>query len=164
MSRMPKNTGNEQKSVKPKVRAILDRWGWFWWANPGSPFGKSGISDTCAIKAGVMLCVESKFGSNKATALQIGFLNSINMENGFGLVVNEKTLVDLDIFLGMFDAATKLAGDGKVAPADIGGPMLDALKRLQDYPRDLDEFARTQRAKSETLATKHAYPVDTHRG
>ena len=155
MSRMPKNTGNEQKSVKPKVRAILDRWGWFWWANPGSPFGKSGISDTCAIKSGVFLAIESKFGSNTATALQIGFLNSINMENGFGLVVNEKTLVDLDIFLGMFDAATKLAGDDKVAPADIGGPMLDALKRLQDYPHDLDEFARTQRAKSKTLATKH---------
>ena len=149
---MPK-TGNEQRSVKPKVRKMLDKYGWFWWANEANGFGRSGKSDTCAIKNGVFLAIESKFGDNRATALQIGFLNSICVEGGFGLTVSEKTLPALDKFLGNFDRSTSLVARGEKVGADVGGPMLDALKLLQDYPRDMHEFAaqkreRTRRAKA----------------
>lgn len=152
MSRMPK-TGNEQRSVKPKVRKIFDKYGWFWWANEANGFGRSGKSDTCALKNGVFIAAESKFGENRATALQIGFLNSVNMEHGFGLVVNETNLHAFDTFLSCFEKSASLVGQGHTVGAEIGGPMLDALKLLQDYPRDMNEFAaqkreRTRRAKA----------------
>jgi hypothetical protein len=160
---MPK-TGNEQKSVKPKVRKLFDKYGWFWWANEANGFGRSGKSDTCAFKNGVLIAAESKFGTNGATALQIGFLNSICMESGFGVVVNEKNIGALEIFLKSFDHSASLVARGEKVGADVGGPMLDALKLLQDYPRDMHEFVaqkrkRTERAKK-ALAGENSDEAD----
>lgn len=143
--RMPK-IGNEQRSVKPKVRALLTKYQWFWWGN-SSGFGKTGISDTCAFKAGVFLAVESKFGYNKATARQIGFLVSINTESGFAFVVNEKNIDQLEVFLKHFGEAAAMVQQGKKPGAETGGPLIDAIRALTDYPKTVEEFAEQQAAK-----------------
>lgn len=153
MSRMPQ-TGNEQKSVKPKVRKLLDRYGWFWWAQDAGPFGTNGKSDTAALKAGVFMAIESKFGNGRATALQIGYLNSVAMEDGFAFIVNEQTLPQLEIFLKHFGQATDFVrkSKGKTPDAEIGGPLLDALKVLTDYPHDMNEYARRKAARKKLAA------------
>src|SRR6056297_1495686 len=57
-------------------------------------------------KHGVFLAIETKFGSKRPTPAQIGYLESIHAENGFGFVVNEKLLGDLDVWLTLFERAT----------------------------------------------------------
>lgn len=142
MSAMPK-TGNEQKTVKPKVRKILDKYGWFWWATPMNGYGRTGISDTIAMKAGITMAIESKFGGRRCTAQQIGFLNSISEQPAaFGLVVNEKNFDVFAKFVAAFEVATALTAQKKGVPADTGAPMLDTLKILTDYPRSMEDFTR----------------------
>lgn len=139
MSSIPK-TGNEQKSVKPVVRRLLDKYHWFWWGHPASMFGKSGISDTLAIHNGVFLAIESKFGGKKATAKQIGYLNSVTAEGGFGLVVNEKLLGELETFLDHFSRSTDIIAAQKKIGPEVGAPMLDALRALTAYPKSMEEY------------------------
>ena len=81
-----------EKDVKAKVKKLLDQYKWFWFMPPANAYGRSGIADILALKAGVFLAIETKFGSNKPTALQIGFLNSITAESGYGFVVNDQNL------------------------------------------------------------------------
>jgi hypothetical protein len=143
MSAMPK-TGNEQKTVKPVVRRLLTKYGWFWWGHSAGVFGKSGISDTLALHTGVFLAIESKFGRRRATAQQIGYLNSITAENGFGLVVNDKLLDQLEIFLDHFNRSTQTISEQKRIGADVGAPMLDALKALTAYPKTMEDYVASR--------------------
>jgi Holliday junction resolvase len=144
---MPKK-GNEQRSVKPKVRRLLTKYGWFWWGNPRfGPAGKSGVADICGIKDHVFLAVETKFGEGAPTALQIGFLNSVTMEGGFGFKVDETNIDALETFLKHFQAAVNIVAAKHMPPPEIGGPLLDALKALTDYPKDLQEYAAQKEAR-----------------
>lgn len=120
-----------EKDVKKKVKALLDKHGWFYWMPPANAYGRSGISDFNVIKAGVFLAIETKFGPNKPTAMQTAFLNSINAEGGFGFVVNDNNLNWLGTFLEDFDAQTALVGkEGKMAN-EAGARMVDAIRALQ---------------------------------
>jgi hypothetical protein len=120
-----------EKDVKKKVKALLDKFGWFWWCPPANAYGRSGISDFHALKNGVFLAIETKFGSNKPTAMQLGFLNSINAESAFAFVVNETNLDWLEAFLEDFGAQAELvAGEGKMAN-DAGARLVDAIRALQ---------------------------------
>lgn len=95
-----------EKDVKREVKKLLDAHLWFWWMPPANGYGKAGISDFNAVKQGVFMVVETKFGSNKPTALQIGFCNSVAAEKGIALVVNEKNLNQLASWLELFDDLT----------------------------------------------------------
>lgn len=144
MSKEPANTGNEQKSVKPKVRSLLNKYKWFWWGNAAGPYGVTGISDTSAFKAGVFMAIESKYegGGHTLSARQIGFLNSISMEQGFAFVVNQNNLGHLETFLRNFGLAAAMVQRGKKVGPDKGGPMLEAIKALTDYPISVEAYAQ----------------------
>src|SRR6056297_353525 len=93
---MAQRTFETEKDVKAEVKKLLTKHGWFWWMPPGNGFGKGGVADFNALHHGVFLAIETKFGSKRPTPAQIGYLESIHAENGFGFVVNEKLLGDLD--------------------------------------------------------------------
>jgi Holliday junction resolvase len=120
-----------EKGVKDKVKKLLVKHGWFYFMPPANAYGRSGISDFIALKAGVMLAIETKFGSNKPTAMQKAFLESINAESAFGFVVNEGNLDWLAAFLEDFGAQTELvASEGKMAN-EAGARLVDAIRALQ---------------------------------
>lgn len=122
-----------EKDVKKKVKAILDKHGYFWWSPPANAYGKAGISDIHAIKVGVFLAIETKFGGNKATALQVGFLNSIRAEDGYGFVVDEKNVEFLDQFLESFAIAAEAQGNRQPIPEEHGSRMLNCIYMLTRY-------------------------------
>lgn len=85
--------------VKAAVKKLLTDAEWFWWMPPSNAYGRSGISDFHALKAGQFLAIETKFGSNTPTAMQVEFLKSVAVHDGWYLVVNEKNLDVLDELL-----------------------------------------------------------------
>jgi hypothetical protein len=127
-----RQTYAKEAHVKDDIKVILDRWGWFWFMPPANAYGKSGISDIIAVKNGTFLAIEAKFGSNKPTAQQIGFLNSIRSADGFAFVVNEKTLPWLDAFLEDFDASTIAQTKGEKITEEQGSRMMNALNELSN--------------------------------
>jgi hypothetical protein len=121
----------KEKDVKLRVKTLLDKHGWFWFMPPANAYGRTGISDFIAIRAGVMLAVETKFQS-KPTPMQVGFLRSIAAESGMAFLVDEKTIETFASWLAAFDTATKMAGEGKTPGAEVGGPLLDAIKAMTE--------------------------------
>jgi hypothetical protein len=63
-----RKTYTKEAHVKDDMKALLDRFGWFWFMPPANAYGKSGISDIIALKRGTFMAIETKFGSNKPTA------------------------------------------------------------------------------------------------
>lgn len=123
-------TFQTEKDVKAEVKKLLDQHGWFWWMPPANGFGKAGIADFNAIKKGVFLAVETKFGPRKPTNMQVGYLNSVIAEDGFGFVVNETTLNSFGIWLAAFDRATTAVSQGEKPNDEDGAAMLDAIHTL----------------------------------
>lgn len=122
-----------EKAVKAKVKQLLTKHDWFYFMPPANAYGKGGISDIIAIRSGTFMVIETKFGYNKPTPLQVAFLNSIRAEDGFAFVVNDKNIDWFAAFLESFDAsvvATSRKED--VAPED-GARMLNALPKLMPY-------------------------------
>lgn len=122
-----------EKDVKAKVKKLLDKHGWFWWMPPANGFGKAGISDFNAIKNGVFMAVETKFGSNMPTAMQRAFLESVNTESCFGFVVNELSLEWFESFLEDFEASTVLAMKSQKLNNAAGARLIDAIRNLQIF-------------------------------
>jgi hypothetical protein len=122
-----------EKDVKAKVKRILDKYKWFWCCPPANAYGKTGISDFLMWWAGSSGAIETKFGSNKCTAMQIGFLNSIRMEKGFAFVVNEKNIDALDQFLESFAIAVAAQSRGEPVPDEHGSRMLNCIYLLTRY-------------------------------
>jgi len=122
---------NNEGDVKRAVKKLLDADKWFWWMPPANGFGKAGISDINAIKSGVFMAIETKFGSNKPTPLQIGFLNSVRSESGFAFVVNEKRIGTLGNFLAAFKRATEAQQQGQQPTPEDGAMMLNCIREMQ---------------------------------
>lgn len=127
-----RKTYSKEAHVKDDVKALLDKHGWFWFMPPANAYGKSGIADIIALKRGTFLAVETKFGSNKPTAQQVGFLNSVRACDGFAFVVNEKVLAWLDAFLESFDIAAEARMKRQEVPPEHGARMLNALAELSN--------------------------------
>ena len=119
-----------EKDVKASVKKLLDKHGYFWWMPPANGFGKVGVSDFNALRAGVFVAVEPKFGGNKPTVQQRAYLESVIAEGGFGFVVDEKTLDKLESWMDAFDrAAQNVSNKKEVAPED-GALMLDCIREM----------------------------------
>lgn len=125
-------TYRSEKDVKRKVKALLDKWDWFWWSPPANAYGKSGISDFHAIKYGCFIAIETKFGYNKPTPMQIGFLNSIRACKGTAFVVSEKNIDWLEAYLESFQISTEAASRGEPMLPEHGARMLNALAELSN--------------------------------
>lgn len=125
-----RKTYSKEAHVKDDVKALLNKFDWFWFMPPANGFGGSGISDFIAVKRGTFLSIETKFGSNKPTAMQIGFLNSIRANDGFAFIVNEKNLGWLEAWLESFDLAINCVAQKMQVPPEHGARMLNAIAEL----------------------------------
>lgn len=134
MSKMPGTDKRQQDEggVKKQIKAILNRYEWFWWMPPMNGYGQSGVSDFNAVKTGMFLAVEAKSGKNKPTPQQIGFLNSIRAQDGFAFVVNEGNLTFLDQFLAALDRSVAARVEGRDPTDEDGSLMLNAIKALTE--------------------------------
>jgi Holliday junction resolvase len=123
-------TAKKEKDVKHKVKAILAKHGWYWWMTPANGFGRSGIADICAIKAGVFMAIETKFGKNTASAMQKGFLNSIHAEQCFAFVVSDQNVEWFQAFMTAFDEAATAQMNKQEVKTETGAMMLNAIREL----------------------------------
>lgn|SRR5574343_994392 len=127
---MSKRTYVKEADVKAEVKNLLKKHKYFWWMPPANGFGKVGVSDFNALRAGVFLAIETKFGGNRPTPLQVAYLNSIHAEGGLAFVVDEKRIDKFAGWLEAFDRAAECAAQKKpVADAD-GAYMLDAIREM----------------------------------
>ena len=121
-----------EKDVKKEVKKLLDKHKWFWWMPPANGFGKIGVADFNAIRGGVFMAVETKFGANKPTVHQKAYLSSILAEDGFGFVVTDKNLDWFASFLQSFDKAAAGFANKTEPETEDGAMMLNAIKELTD--------------------------------
>lgn len=119
-----------EKDVKKRVKELFNREGWFFWMPPANGFGKIGVSDFNALKDGVFLAVETKFGKNTPTVQQKAYLQSIHAAGGLAFVVSEQTLEWFDIWLQTFARAAKAAQKQTPPSQEDGATMLDAAKAM----------------------------------
>jgi hypothetical protein len=116
--------------VKRHVKKLLDTHNWFWFMPPANGYGRTGIADILAIRGGVFLAIETKFGRNKPTPMQVGFLQSIIAESGFGFVVCEKRIDWLKSWLEAFDRAAEAAAINQRPAPEDGAMMLNAIREM----------------------------------
>lgn len=121
---------HDEKGVKANIKLLLDHYGWFWWMPPANGFGKVGISDFNALKSGVFIAIEAKFGSNKPTIHQRAFLDSVQACDAFGFVVNDQNLDHLSWFLKDFQGQTDLVATEQKMENEAGARMIDAIRAL----------------------------------
>lgn len=122
----------DEKGVKENVKRLLDAFGYFWWMPPANGFGKVGVSDFHALKNGVFIAIETKFGSNKPTVHQKAFLESVQACEAFAFVVTDKNLEWLKSFLDDFQGQTDLVASEQKMSNDAGARMLDAIRALTE--------------------------------
>lgn len=120
----------KEKDVKKAVKKLLEKYQWFWWMPPANGFGKSGIADFNAVKNGVFLAIETKFGSNTLTPLQLAYLRAVHGEHCIAFVVNEKRLQSLEAWLESFDKSVQAAVAQKEASSEDNEKMLMAVVEL----------------------------------
>ena len=124
-----------EKDVKTQVKKLLDKHSWFWFMPPANAYGRSGISDFCAIRNGVFLAIETKFGKGKVSPLQRGFLGSVMSQHAFGFVVNENNLDWLDRWLTGFERSAQSIAENKTMKHEDGAELIDALSALTELLR-----------------------------
>lgn len=120
----------KEADVKKQIKKVLTDRGWWWFMPPANAYGVGGISDILCLKDGVFLAVEAKFGDNKPTPLQKGFLNSVNAAGGIGVVVNETTVGSFERWLDLFQQSADLVAQRKQVPPEMGAEMLDLLQAM----------------------------------
>lgn len=121
---------SNEKDVKRDVKKLLDKHNWFWWMPAANGYGATGIADFNAIRGGVFLAVETKFGKNKPTVRQKAYLTSIQSETGIAFVVNEKTLPVFEGWLAAFDRSMEAAAKQENPSQEDGAYLIDAIRLL----------------------------------
>ena len=119
----------KEADVKTYVRRILDKHKWFWWCPPANGFGRPNV-DFNALKSGVFLAIETKFGSNKPTLLQCAYLSSVLAEGGFAFVVNDKNLEIFEAWMQLYAEACDDVLKGMLPDQIDGAAMLDCIREL----------------------------------
>lgn len=123
---------NNENDVKKQIKVLLARHGYYHWPTMQTGMGTVGASDRLAIKRGVFLAVEAKFGKRKLTSNQAQFLEAINAEDAFGFVVSEKSIDHLQTFLETFDRMAEAASKGQKPAPEDGSSNLEAIRLLTE--------------------------------
>lgn len=121
-----------EKDVKKRIKQLLDLHGWFHWMPAANGYGQQGVPDHAAIKNGVYLVIEAKFGYNKPKPLQKAFAAQIIANDAFAFCVNEKNIDHLAWWLESFELATQAQSRGEPLSDDHGSRMLNAINVLTD--------------------------------
>lgn len=88
-----------EAKVKKEVKKILDELECYYFFPATGGFGKSGVPDIVVCYLGHFVGIECKSGDNKPTLLQEKNLENINKSKGSSIVVNEKNLPNLKMWL-----------------------------------------------------------------
>lgn len=120
----------DEKGVKSKIKQLLNQHGWFTWMPGANGYGQQGVSDHLAIKDGVFLAIEAKFGHNKPTAVQKSFAAIVNANNCFAFCVNERNIDHLAWWLESFAAMVECQQKGEPIPDDHGARVLNAVAAM----------------------------------
>lgn len=102
----PEHTYTSERTVKNAIKKVLTANGWFWWMPPANGYGRAGIADMHALRDGVFLAIETKFGKNKPTPMQEDFLASVLQSGGHAVVVNEKNIPQFEQWLQLHARTT----------------------------------------------------------
>lgn len=120
-----------EDDVKKLVKEILDEYEWWWWMPAGSEFGKNNVDfNALCAKGGTFMAIETKFGNNKPTALQLAFLESVQSCDGLAFLVHEENIEWLRSFLAAFTRAAKRVAMKEPEDEADGALMLNALAAL----------------------------------
>lgn len=120
----------DEKGVKTLIKRLLDFHGFFHWMPPANGFGMLGVHDHNAIKTGVFLTIEAKFGTNKPTPMQRSFAAQIIANDAMAFCVTERNIDHFAMWLESFEVATRYQLEGKEIPAEHGSRMLNAMQVL----------------------------------
>lgn len=121
-----------EKGVKELVKRLLNFHGWFTWMPAANGYGQQGVHDHLAIKDGVFLTVEAKFGTNKPRPTQKQFAMQIIANDGFSFCVNEKNIDHLAMWLESFAIAAHREQQKQPPSDEHGARMLNAISALTD--------------------------------
>jgi len=92
-----------ESKVKRRVTKILQKFGAYYFSPVTGGFGRSGVPDIVVCYQGVFIGIECKAGGNKPTALQLKNLEDIHTNGGWGMIVNEDTVEDVESVLIYID-------------------------------------------------------------
>lgn len=95
-------TIHDEAGVKRVVRRVLDKADIASFMPPANAYGRSGISDIIAIKHGRVVFIETKYGYNKPTAMQLKFGAEVKAAGAPFVVINERNLVDRMVLIIMY--------------------------------------------------------------
>lgn len=121
-----------EKGVKQIIKDLLNAHGWYTWMPGANGFGTQGVSDHLALKDGVFLAVEAKFGYNKPRPTQKAFAAQVLANDAYAFCVNEKTIDHLAWWLESFEIAKQHQMHGLEVPHEHGSRMLNAIAILTD--------------------------------
>lgn len=132
-----------EKGVKTLIKRLLDFHGYFHWMPGANGYGMQGISDHLALKDGVFVAIEAKFGANKPKPTQKAFAAQIIANDAYAFCVNEKNIDHLAMWLESFaqlQAGSKAALDQGKRPEDMVDPVhgsrcLNAIAALMELWR-----------------------------
>ncbi len=128
VSRITKENG-----VKELIKKLLDLHGWFHFAMAAGGFGGTGgLHDRFAVKDGVLVTIEAKFGRGKLTPLQKGFAAQIISNDCYSFCVSEKTIDHFAWWLESFEIAKQCQMQGVEVPPEHGARLLNAISVLTD--------------------------------
>jgi hypothetical protein len=122
----------DEKGVKAKIKLLLNFHGWFTWMPGANGYGQQGVHDHLALKDGVFLSIEAKFGSNKPKPLQCSFAAQVIANDGFSFCVNERNIDHLAWWLESFEIAKQHQMQQLEVPQEHGARMLNAISALTD--------------------------------
>jgi len=122
----------DEKGVKTLIKKLLDFHGFFHWMPAANGYGMTGISDHMAIKDGVFIAIEAKFGTNKPKPMQKAFAMQIIANDAYAFCVNERNIDHLAMWLESFEHAKLAQMDGKEIPSDHGSRLFNAISVLTD--------------------------------
>jgi hypothetical protein len=122
----------DEKGVKSKIKQLLNFHGWFTWMPGANGFGQQGVSDHLALKNGVFLAIEAKFGYNKPKPLQKAFAAQILANDAYAFCVNEKNIDFLAWWLESFEVSVQCQMKELPIPDEHGSRLLNSISVLTD--------------------------------
>lgn len=122
----------KEKDVKTHIKRLLDFHGWFHWMPAANGFGAQGVADHLALKSGVFLAIEAKFGSNRPTPVQKAWAAQVLANDAYAFCVNERNIDHLAYFLESFEVSTQCHMHGQPIPDEHGSRLLNAISALTD--------------------------------
>jgi hypothetical protein len=122
----------DEKGVKHRIKQLLNLYGWYTWMPGANGFGAQGVSDHMAIKSGVFLVIEAKFGYNKPKPMQKAFAAQIMANDAFAFCVNEKNIDHLAWWLESFEVSTQAQMKSEEIPPEHASRMYNAIAALTE--------------------------------